>query len=205
MRQFGKDLSVLNCFAHAGGYSVAAATAGAKRTVSVDISAAWLAYQAESLKHNGVPNAANADDAMRRPPHDVIFGDVFEWLQRFKHRNETFDVVILDPPSTSTSKGKRWSAARDYATLAKAALPLVKPGGALWATTNSRALLPRQFAHQIQRALGPCATLERAAPPAVDHPVAAGCTAPVKHLVFRLNDQPDDARYEDGPRGQTAK
>ncbi|KAJ1456317.1 S-adenosyl-L-methionine-dependent methyltransferase [Pelagophyceae sp. CCMP2097] len=188
MRQFAKDLTVLNTFAHAGGYSVAAATAGAKRTVSVDISAAWLAYQKESLQHNGVVNAADANDSMKRPPHDVIFGDVFEWLQRFKHRNETFDVVILDPPSTSTCKGKRWSAARDYATLAKMALPLVKPGGALWATTNSRALLPRQFAHQMQRALGTCATLERAAPPAVDHPVAAGRSAPVKHLVFRLSD-----------------
>ena len=38
-----------------------------------------------------------------------------------------YDWVILDPPSTSTVNGKRWSAARDYKTLAALAAPLVAP------------------------------------------------------------------------------
>ena len=192
LRRHAANLTVLNLFAHAGAYSAAAAAGGAVRTLSVDCDRNWLAYLAPSLEANGVANGP------REPVgevHDCIYGDCFDWLKRLAKRGETFDVVILDPPSTSTVNKKRWSAARDYGALATLAAPLVAPNGRLFCTTNSRKLLPRKFARTCGLALKDFAAtapaikdvvLERVAPPAVDYPTRSGAPAEVKNLVFRF-------------------
>lgn len=167
-------MRVLNTFAHAGGYSIAAARAGAT-TVSIDLSRAWLARIPPMLAANGLDPA----------PHDQIYGDVFDWVRRLRNRGERFDLVILDPPSTSVGKKKkRWSAARDYPELVRLAAPLVAPGGLLWAATNHRRTTPRRFAHLVQTGLPAGARLERVCPPAVDFPTTG--PAPVKTHVWRL-------------------
>jgi 23S rRNA (cytosine1962-C5)-methyltransferase len=129
---------VLNCFAHTGAFSVAAATAGAS-TVSLDLSQRWLDRLPQNLQTNGI----KFDER-----HDAIYGDCFDWLVRFAKRGETFDLVILDPPSTSVGglKKKRWSIKNDMAELVALALPLVKKGGLLWTTTNSATLSSVKFA-----------------------------------------------------------
>ena len=115
LAQHASGMRILNAFAHAGGFSVAAAKAGAE-TVSVDLSKAWLSRIPEQLELNGLdPNR-----------HDQIYGDVFDWFVRLRNRGEKFDLVILDPPSTSVGKKKkRWSAARHYSDLVKLAVPLL--------------------------------------------------------------------------------
>lgn len=189
--QAGK--SVLNLFAHGGAYSVAAAAGGATQTTSVDVDRSWLAYLAPSLEANGVANDAGDPAAGTFPAHDAIYGDCFAWLRRLARRNATYDYVILDPPSTSTVGGKRWSAARDYGALVALAAPLVAPGGRLFCTTNCRRLKPRAFARVCGAALRDHAAaspkiadvvLERVVPPAVDFPTLAGESAEVKNLVF---------------------
>ncbi|MEZ4471983.1 MAG: hypothetical protein R3F60_14550 [bacterium] len=83
--------------------------------------------------------------------------------------------MILDPPSTSTGpRKKRWSAARDYPELVALALPLLRPGGALWTVTNHRATPPHRFARKIADALPEGSTLERVCPP----PSTSRWTAP---------------------------
>jgi 23S rRNA (cytosine1962-C5)-methyltransferase len=166
-------MRVLNTFAHAGGFSVAAAVAGAT-TVSVDLSRRWLERISPQLEANG------ADPAL----HDRIYGDVFDWLRRLAKRGERFDLVILDPPGTSTGRGgRRWSAARDYGALAALAAPLVGPGGALWTACNVRALPPARFARLVGGGLPPDFALERVCPPPVDHPTDG--PADVKTFVWR--------------------
>lgn len=166
-------LRVLNTFAHAGGFSIAAARAGAE-TVSVDLSRGWLERIPLQLAAMGLDPAR----------HDRIYGDVFDWLRRLGKRGERFDLVILDPPSTSVGKTKtRWSAARDYPELVRLALPLVAPGGRLWTATNHRQLTPQRFAAKVAEGLGGAMHLERVCPPAVDFPCVG--PAPVKTLVWR--------------------
>lgn len=168
-------MRVLNTFAHAGGFSIAAATAGAE-TVSVDLSKAWLDRIPDQLIANGVEPSG----------HDAIYGDVFDWLGRLARRGERFDLVVLDPPSTSVGKKKRrWSAARDYPDLVALAAPLVAPGGRLWTATNHRQLTPGRFAAKVAAGLPPGAALERVCPPPVDHPCPTG-PAPVKTFVWRF-------------------
>jgi len=176
LARHASGLRVLNTFAHAGGFSVAAAVGGAARTVSIDLDRAWLARIAPQLEANGV-----APDPKR---HDTIYGDVFDWLRRLAKRGERFDLVIVDPPSTSLgADGKRFSAGRDYDALAALAAPLVAPAGALWTITNHRATSPAAFAGMIARGLGEPFELERAWPMPIDHPEDAAGT--VKTLVWR--------------------
>ncbi|MCA9528385.1 MAG: hypothetical protein KC549_19005, partial [Myxococcales bacterium] len=95
------------------------------------------------------------------------------------------DLIILDPPSTSTGpRKKRWSAARDYPELVALALPLLRPGGCLWTVTNHRATPAHRFARKVAEALPEGSTLERACPPPVDYPVDG--PFPVKTLWWRV-------------------
>ena len=139
--------------------------------MSVDLSKMWLERVPESLHLNGL--GVNYDEASlagveeKRPrrdvvKHDTIYGDCFDWLKRLGGRvgsgegidSGRFEVVILDPPTTSTGKTKkRWTAARDYPELVALAAPLVASGGALWTTTNYRGTSPHAFAALVEKGL----------------------------------------------------
>jgi 23S rRNA (cytosine1962-C5)-methyltransferase len=164
---------VLNTFAHAGGFSIAAAVGGAE-TVSVDLSERWLARVPEQMALNGINPRA----------HLTLTGDVFDWLRRLAKRGERFDLIILDPPSTSVGKKKRrWSAKQDYPELVALALPLLSPGGRLLTATNHRQLTPRRFAELVCGSLPEHMRLERVCAPGVDFPTVGPMG--VKNLVWR--------------------
>lgn len=184
-----QETKVLNCFSHCGAFSIAAATAGAE-TTSLDLDKKWLDRVGPQLRANGI------DDSDGR--HDCIYGDCklkkysshnfvrilisyrillgFDWLRRLGKRGDKFDVVIVDPPSTSVGgkKKKRWSAKNDYAELVELAAPLVKEGGLLWTTTNSNQIQPVRFARMCKKGLVsaglPNSKLERVAAMPSDFP-----------------------------------
>ena len=169
---------VLNCFAHTGAFSVAAASSGAS-TVSLDLSKKWLDRLPDQLLANGV----EFDER-----HDCIYGDCFDWLARLAKRKELYDIVILDPPSTSIGqKRKRWSI-QDMDELVELAVPLVKKGGFLWTTTNSGSMPITKFVRLCRKGLVdagvPNAKLERIQPMPTDFPSIG--PQPVKNLVWRI-------------------
>ena len=58
--------------------------------------------------------------------NETIACQGFDWLARLDKRGEKFDIVILDPPSTSVGKKKRrWSVQKDTAKLVSLAAPFV--------------------------------------------------------------------------------
>jgi 23S rRNA (cytosine1962-C5)-methyltransferase len=136
----------LNCFAYTCAFSVAAAKAGATVT-SVDLSKRHLEWGRENFRANGL------DDRT----HDFVFGDVFEWLKRFARRGQSWDVVLLDPPTFSTTKkGRAFRAARDYLELEALAIPVVAPEGRLFCSTNQRTLAADQFEAILREAVRRC-------------------------------------------------
>jgi len=122
--------------------------------------------------------------------HDCIYGDCFDWLARLAKRGDQFDIVILDPPSTSVGgkKKKRWSVKNDMAELVSLAAPLVKSGGLLFTTTNSASLPAEKFAKMCKKGLSDVgaedARLERVSPMPSDF--ASVGMQPVKNLVWRV-------------------
>ncbi len=134
---------ILNCFAYTCGFSVCAALGGA-RTTSLDLSKKYLEWGKRNFALNGLDPAE----------HDFIFGDTFDWLKRLAKKRRIFDVVILDPPTFSQSKaGGIFRAEKDYGKLVTAALPTLKPGGVLFASTNAADWPPEDFLGQLGAAI----------------------------------------------------
>ena len=150
--------------------------------MSLDLERRWLDRIGPQLEDNGI---ANWEDK-----HDMIYGDCFDWLARLRKRGEYYDIVILDPPSTSVGRKKRrWSVRTDMDELVALAAPLVKDGGLLVTTTNASTLRPGRFAAMVKRGLdgaglGGRSRLERACPMPADFPSVG--TGPVKNLVWTI-------------------
>mmetsp|Transcript_21022 Transcript_21022/g.41991 ORF Transcript_21022/g.41991 Transcript_21022/m.41991 type:complete len:951 (+) Transcript_21022:207-3059(+) len=175
-----EETRVLNCFAHTGAFSVAAATAGAS-TVSLDLDKKWLDRIRPQMEANGITEWDGK--------HDCIYGDCFDWLARLGKRGEQFDIVILDPPSTSVGKKKRrWSVKNDMDELVTMAAALVKSGGLLFTTTNSASLRPEKFAKMCKKGLVdagiPDAKLEQISPMPSDFPSIGA--QPVTNFAWRI-------------------
>jgi 23S rRNA (cytosine1962-C5)-methyltransferase len=136
LREMARGKTVANLFAYTCLFTMMASLGGAKKTVSVDVSAAAL--------ERGRANLANAG-ALERGEHVFVAADVFAWLARASRRGEVFDIVVLDPPSYSTTRRGRFVADTDYVDLASSALSLVAPGGRLLACTSHRGISPARF------------------------------------------------------------
>jgi len=168
VRELAQGAAVANLFAYTCGFTVAAALGGAKRTVSVDASAAALERGRENLVHAGIALG---------PDHAFAADDAFGWLARAARRGDRFDLVILDPPSYSSTKSRRFVADTDYADLAAQALALLNPGGRLLACTNHRGISPSRFRRILfdaGRAAGCELSQVKDLPEPADYPVPSG-------------------------------
>jgi 23S rRNA (cytosine1962-C5)-methyltransferase len=146
-RLLASDLTgrtVLNTFAHTGSLSVAAAKAGAE-TLTLDLSKRYLDWARDNLRGNGLDPA----------DHDFMYGDALEWLDRFAKQGRAFDVVIVDPPSSSTPRrgGRRWVVDRDLHGLVERAARVCAPGGTLFVSTNLRSMDWARFDAHLERGL----------------------------------------------------
>jgi 23S rRNA (cytosine1962-C5)-methyltransferase len=170
---------VLNTFAYTCGFSVCAAKSGA-RTTSLDLSKKYLEWGKENFRLNQIDPAG----------HDFVFGDVFDWLRRFRKKGRLFDVVILDPPTFSRSKEYGpFRVEKDYGHLVSQALPLLRPGGVLFASCNSATWLPEAFIQAVQ---GPIRDANRSIlqqhyfPQPPDFPISRGEPGYLKTLWLRV-------------------
>jgi 23S rRNA (cytosine1962-C5)-methyltransferase len=143
LRRRAKDRALLNTFAYTCTFGVAAAAGGAS-TVNLDLSRQILDWG----KRNYVINRISTDD------HDFIYGDVFNWLQRFQRRGRKFDIIILDPPTFSRNrKSKVFRIKDDYGNLAALAAKCLHRDGLLFCSTNFRAITFNEFLRTLKMAV----------------------------------------------------
>jgi 23S rRNA (cytosine1962-C5)-methyltransferase len=148
----GRRVEVLNAFAYTCAFSVAAAVAGAM-TSSVDVSGKYLEWGKRNFGHNGIGEVGVEGG------HRFARMDTFEFLGYAKRKGLSYDLAILDPPSFgsgSKAKGIRpWSATADYARLVRETAGVVRRGGVVLASTNTRELCePGRLEREIVRGLG---------------------------------------------------
>jgi 23S rRNA (cytosine1962-C5)-methyltransferase len=179
MRANAAGKTVLNCFAYTCGFGLAATAGGAARAVNIDVSRSALDWGQRNYELNG----------LTPEPSDFITGDVFDWLGRFARRGQQFDLVILDPPSYSTTRHSRFSVQRDYAALVAAAARLVTRGGWLLACANAAELTTIAFAKQLRAGLAdsPARLARLEHEPALDFPRAPGAEPYLKIGFVALN------------------
>jgi 23S rRNA (cytosine1962-C5)-methyltransferase len=146
-RRMVRDLSkgrgdALNLFSYTGGFSVAAALGGAKHVVSVDVDRDAIALARDVFRENGLD------------PADRAFAteDAFEILARYKREGRRFDLVVCDPPAFAKSQKAVDSALSGYASLNRAALAVVAPGGLLVTASCSARVSGEQFFDAVKEA-----------------------------------------------------
>jgi 23S rRNA (cytosine1962-C5)-methyltransferase len=121
VRELANDKDVLDCFCYTGGFTVNALAGGARSVLSIDSSGDALALAKENIVLNNLP----ADKA------NLIEGDVFQLLRKFRDENHSFDMIILDPPKFAPTAAQAERAARGYKDINLFAFKLLRPGGIL--------------------------------------------------------------------------
>jgi 23S rRNA (cytosine1962-C5)-methyltransferase len=118
----------LNLFAYTGAFTVHAAAGGAVSTTSVDLSNTYLDWAERNLELNRLGG----------PQHALVRADALDWLQVASEGTERWDLVVLDPPSFSTSKrmSRSFDVQRDQVRLLERTGSLLAPGGTLYFSTN---------------------------------------------------------------------
>ncbi|MDB4976391.1 MAG: hypothetical protein JWN48_4732 [Myxococcaceae bacterium] len=171
--------SVLNLFSYTCAFGVAAASAGARRTVNIDVSKPALERGRKNYQLSQLP----------LDQHLFLARDVFETLPKLARRDERFDLVVLDPPSYASTRRGRFSVERDYAELAAIALRLVSDGGQLLACLNHHKLDERDLSRALASAGNsvhrPIRELAMVPPPA-DHEALTGRVPHLKSAWIRL-------------------
>ncbi len=138
-----KDKTVLNCFAYTGSLGCAAFAGGAKKVVSIDLSAKTLDW----AKTNFEKNRVHADQI-----HSEWNDDVMSLLPRWARRGDRFDTVISDPPSFSRSKKGTFSTQKDLDALHGLLIDMLAPGGTLISSINSEKVSVKAFHASFENA-----------------------------------------------------
>lgn len=96
IKQSGREIKVLNLFAYTGGASVACSKAGASVT-HIDASKGMVERAKENAKLNGISNIR------------FIVEDCQKFIEREIRRGNTYDAIIMDPPSYGRGpSGEMW-------------------------------------------------------------------------------------------------
>jgi len=132
---------VLNLFAYTGAFSVAAAAAGARMVTSVDVSASYLEWARSNF-------GANRLNPKR---HEFITGDCLAVLADLAGQGKQYDVILMDPPSFSTTTKSRFTTRGGTSDMVAAALPLLEPGGLLIASSNHQKLDLADYLKELRR------------------------------------------------------
>ena len=96
IKESGREIKVLNLFAYTGGASVACSRAGALVT-HVDASKGMVERAKENAQLNGISNIR------------YIVDDCQKFIEREIRRGNTYDAILMDPPSYGRGpSGEMW-------------------------------------------------------------------------------------------------
>jgi len=158
---FAKDRRVLDCFTSQGAFALACAKAGAAEVTAVEESASSLANAHRNAERNGL--AVN-----------WIEQDVFAFLRAAEKNGAEYDLIVLDPPSFTKTKGGLRDALRGYRELQVRAFKLLSKDGLLATFSCSHHVTETIFQQTIADALVDSrrsARRLRRFEQALDHPV----------------------------------
>jgi len=155
---------VLNLFCYTGAFSVAAAAAGASLVASVDASPGYL----EIARANFGANRLNPKR------HEFVVGDCLAVLDDMSRQGAVFDVIVMDPPSFSTTSKSRFTTRGGTSDLVASALRLLRDGGLLIASSNHQKVDLADYLKELRRGA-----------------LQAGSSL----QVIQLNGQPEDFPY----------
>ncbi|MGV3661060.1 MAG: class I SAM-dependent rRNA methyltransferase [Prosthecobacter sp.] len=161
--KLAKGRRVLDCFSNQGGFAQACALAGATEVTAVDISESATAVARENAAISGTKIECIAENC-------------FDFLKRNEAAGTKYDLIILDPPSFTRTKGSVRDALRGYKEIHLRAMKMLEPGGIFVTFTCSHHVGAEDFHSSItDAAVDAKKTLRRVATytQSPDHPILA--------------------------------
>lgn len=134
---YSKGKTVLNTFCYTGGFSVYAAREGANEVHSIDISKKAIELTERNIALNKINN------------HQSFAIDTFEFL---KHRENTYDIIVLDPPAFAKHQNVKHNAVMGYKRLNYEAIRQIKSGGLLFTFSCSQVVDKNTFNSTVMAA-----------------------------------------------------
>jgi len=137
---FAKNRHVLDCFTSQGAFALVCAKAGATEVTAVEESAPSLANARRNAERNGLTV-------------EWIEQDVFAFLRAAEKNGAEYDLIVLDPPSFTKTKGGLRDALRGYHELHVRAFKLLSKDGLLATFSCSHHVTETIFQQTIADAL----------------------------------------------------
>jgi 23S rRNA (cytosine1962-C5)-methyltransferase len=168
LKRYVKDKTVLNTFCYSGGFSVYALQAGARHVESLDSSKKAIELTQTNVELN-FPEAAN---------HTLIAEDAIQFI---KETENTYDVIILDPPAFAKHNNVRHNAVQGYKRLNAEAIKKIAPGGILFTFSCSQVVNMGLFKSTI-----------------IASAIQAGRQVRILHQLSQPEDHPINAFHPEG-------
>ena len=129
IKDIASDKRVLNLFAYTGSFSVYAASGNAKKITTVDLSKTYINWAKRNMLYNKLFDVEK---------HEFIQEDVLQYLDKIELNS--YDIIILDPPTFSNSKRMDdvLDIQRDHVNLINHCLAILSENGVLLFSTNYR-------------------------------------------------------------------
>ncbi|MFH0880846.1 MAG: class I SAM-dependent rRNA methyltransferase [Lentisphaerota bacterium] len=137
-----KGARVLDAFSYTGVWGLKAARMGAAEVVMLDESEWALELALAAARRDRLKNRCA-----------TIRGDAFDVLKEMAKRKESYDVVILDPPSFIRSKQHYQQGYKGYFDLNQKALAILKEGGFLVSCSCSHHMDQASFEQMLQKVM----------------------------------------------------
>jgi 23S rRNA (cytosine1962-C5)-methyltransferase len=136
-----KGADVLGAFCYTGTFEIHAAHYGAKSVLGLDISESAIAQSERNAKLNGLDGVCKFMEV-----------NAFDILKQWTRDNKTWDVVMLDPPSFTKTRGNIQKAITGYKEINLRGIKLVRPGGFLVTSSCTNLVQPDLFLETIHMA-----------------------------------------------------
>ncbi len=135
-----KDARVLNLYSYTGAYSLWAMKLGASQVTSVDLSPKYIEWLQQNI-------GLNPD--LDHTKHDALTMSVDDSLAKLKSEEKKFDLIICDPPSSSSDGDKRTSAIKAYKDLLRDMNTVLADHGRLVIFLNTHQTSGQKFERAI--------------------------------------------------------
>jgi 23S rRNA (cytosine1962-C5)-methyltransferase len=138
-RTEGKRL--LNLFSYTGAFSVAAAAAEASLVTSVDASPGYTELARDNFGLNHI----------NPKRHEFVVGDCLEVLGSLAQLKKCYDIILMDPPSFSTTSKSRFTTRGGTSDLVTAAMSLLTEGGLMITSSNHQKVDVADYLKELRR------------------------------------------------------
>lgn len=139
--QFKKSKSLLNLYSYTGAFSLFGMAQGIEKVTSVDLSEKYIEWLEENIDLN---------KDFKKESHTSMAMSTMEALRELKGKEEKFDFIISDPPSSSSDGNRVSNAIGDYKETLPLMFDLMSPEGQILVFLNTHKISMDKFKNKIK-------------------------------------------------------